>query len=475
MKKRICSICLMVMLFLGILGSVPVLETFAETTSINEVRESVVVVSCWGEVTSGEPLWYGRGTGFFVDNDNSEVQYLVTNYHVVKYFVEYGRGEWQNFSDGKGIPYGIDKDGQILFVEGKMRIRVFYDSQSYDEAYLVDSDEVKDIAILKLDKPTEKRKALTLCSPTDEMVGSTVYAVGYPGMADNKDLDPASQWDVEDATVTKGVINRLTTKSGSGVRCVQTDATIQAGNSGGPMVNEAGNVVGVNTFGYSDGTQNTNYAVNIDEVITMLKSNAVEYNLTSDPVPPEPPEPDTDSDSEKTEIQKNIDEKKGSEIKEDEPAGTDKNMTVIIAAAAVIVVVLILIIVILLGRKKKSPSVVQTQTGAAGNPAVRSFSPHHNGAIFYLNGNQILIGRNTASCTVVFPEGTPGISSRHCSLSYEKSSGDFILTDLKSTYGTFLANGQKLTPGVPYRLKAGEQFYLAGKENSMCVEMTSSK
>ena len=72
---------------------------------------------------------------------------------------------------------------------------------------------------------------------------------------------------------------------------------------------------------------------------------------------------------------------------------------------------------------------------------------------------------------MVFGEKTPGVSSRHCSLAYDNASGDFILTDLNSTYGTFLANGQKLMPQTPYHLRVGEQFYLGGDANSLRVEI----
>jgi len=46
-----------------------------------------------------------------------------------------------------------------------------------------------------------------------------------------------------------------------------------------------------------------------------------------------------------------------------------------------------------------------------------------------------------------------------------------VLTDLHSSYGTFLANGQKLTPGVPHNLKARDSFYLGEAENTLYLDM----
>ena len=69
------------------------------------------------------------------------------------------------------------------------------------------------------------------------------------------------------------------------------------------------------------------------------------------------------------------------------------------------------------------------------------------------------------------PTSTPGVSAWHCSVVWDGRTGEFLLTDLKSTYGTFLATGQKLTPGVACRLKAGDTFYLGEQSNALRVEL----
>ena len=56
-------------------------------------------------------------------------------------------------------------------------------------------------------------------------------------------------------------------------------------------------------------------------------------------------------------------------------------------------------------------------------------------------------------------------------MSWSEPTGEFLLTDLKSTYGTFLSGGQKLTPGVPCRLRPGDVFYLGDPENALRVEL----
>ena len=479
------------LMFVCLFGGMPQ-EVSAETSSINEVRESVVIVSVWSEFDdeSIKKQNWGYGTGFFVDHAGSDVQYLVTNCHVISYYLSLGKGERLDGANSEigGLPWR-NKSGEIVAAyPGKMKMRVYYDSNKNEEAYLVDYDESKDIALLRLDKPTGKRKALTLCSPTDNMIGNDVYTVGYPGTADNQYVDSVSKWDVSDVTITKGILSRLLTTSGTGVKRIQTDAVIQHGNSGGPMVTEEGYVIGINTEHYAqtDGSSLSDaildvekdyYAINIDEIIPMLKLHDVEYKLSSDQavagsnvaenteqgVVPEP------SVAEDTSQMK--EEGKTDDVLNDDSASglSGTNLTIVISVVAVAVI--LIIVAILLSRKKKTSPAGGAEGNRGGKAVVRSLSPQHNGAGFPLNGRQIIIGRNKASCTVVFGEKTPGVSSRHCSLSYDKSSGDFILTDLNSTYGTFLANGQKLVPQTPYHLHSGEQFYLGGEANMLRVEI----
>lgn len=478
MKKRIISICAAIVMFFCLLGGMP-RQVLAETNNISQIRESVVVVAVYLQQDSGKNLGFGYGTGFFVGNPDSDVQYLITNHHVINAYLAMGAGEATNFE------YPVSEDRVVRF-SGKMKIRVYYDKGTYEEAYVVDSDESKDIALLKLDKPTNKRKALKLLSPTEDMVGSTIYTIGYPGLSDNQISDPVSSWEISDASVTTGIVSRLLTTAGTGVRRVQTDAVIQSGNSGGPMVTEDGAVIGVNAetvYRTDEETKNQDknyYAINIDEVIPMLKLHDVEYVLSSEQGGTPAGETEEDAGQNADASQNTDTEQKADTVQTDaEPAdgasaslGNNLNIVIPIASAAVI---LIIVVIILLSRKKKtSPSGSvsgSAPAGRGGNPAVRSLSPQHNGASFPLNGKQILIGRNKASCTVVFGEKTPGVSSRHCSLAYDNASGDFILTDLNSTYGTFLANGQKLMPQTPYHLRVGEQFYLGGDANSLRVEI----
>ncbi len=430
MAKKLLTVLLSITLLACISGITG--TTLASAAQLDiDVREGIAVVYTCFEFSEGEERGFGQGTCFFVGNTKQNPQYLVTNYHVISDFIEYGKGDLIGLSDG---------------TKGKSKVRIYFDSNDYKEAFLVDSDEQKDIALLRLNSPTDKRKALKLCSPSDDMVKnrSKVYAVGYPGVADNTYADFASKWGIKDATITDGTIGRMSDTGSSGAQNMQINVEISPGNSGGPLVNQKGSAIGINTWHYEEQGATKYYAINIDLIIAMLNANNIEYEMErSTPVLNIP--------------------------------------IIIIAVLAVLAIILVIIVVI----KKKSPSEKQKAKPSKKKqkqnfekpqtdikkPIVRSMAAQHNGLRFNLDGKQIFIGRNTSVCAIVFKEGTPGVSNKHCSLSFDSVSGDFILVDLNSTYGTFLSNGQKLVAGTTYHLKPRESFYLGDNINTLYVEL----
>ena len=101
--------------------------------------------------------------------------------------------------------------------------------------------------------------------------------------------------------------------------------------------------------------------------------------------------------------------------------------------------------------------------------------------VLYCTGGQLLnykvhlgagtttVGR-TAGCTVRYENGTPGVSGRHCAITWDGSRQEFIVQDLGSSYDTFLKNGLRLTASQPYRLPPGEILYLGDSKNSIRLE-----
>ncbi|MDO8647052.1 MAG: trypsin-like peptidase domain-containing protein [Candidatus Diapherotrites archaeon] len=115
----------------------------------------------------------------------------------------------------------------------------------------------KDIAILKVNQ--KNLPALKLGDSDQLSTGEQIFVIGYPGT--NVDILFDNQQTIE-PTVTSGIVSARRTMT-NGVEVIQTDAAINHGNSGGPVFNDKGEVIGLATFG-SDKVQNINFIMPIN-------------------------------------------------------------------------------------------------------------------------------------------------------------------------------------------------------------------
>ncbi len=148
-------------------------------------------------------------------------------------------------AQGSGFVY--DGQGHVVtnahVIDGASTISVrFWNGATYD-AQVVGSDPSTDLAVLKVDAPSSVLHPLTLGDSTRLAVGDGVVAIGSP-------------FGLED-TVTTGIVSALHRKINSPNNypindSIQTDAAINHGNSGGPLLNAQGQVIGVNAQIESD-------------------------------------------------------------------------------------------------------------------------------------------------------------------------------------------------------------------------------
>ena len=164
---------------------------------------------------------------------------------------------------GTGSGFIWDEHGLIVtnfhVIQGASVARVTLFDQSEWNAKLVGAFPDRDLAVLRIEAPREKLKAISIGSSRDLLVGQRVYAIGNPfGL---------------DQTLTVGIISALNREIQSvnqrtirGV--IQTDAAINPGNSGGPLLDSAGRLIGVNTaiFSPSGASAGIGFAIPVDEV-----------------------------------------------------------------------------------------------------------------------------------------------------------------------------------------------------------------
>ncbi len=191
-------------------------------------------------------LGIGSGSGFVVKNDSSGT-YIATNDHVVEV-----------------NPAGIS----VWIGKGDKR-----------SATVVEHSKELDLAILKLTKPI-KADALTLSG--DAKQGDEVFAVGFPAAADylsNTEAHLGSE-----ATITNGIVSSVRTMKiidyGPEVKLLQINADLNSGNSGGPLLNARGKVVGINSYGALD-SQGIFGAISADELISFINDNNI-FHIDAD-------------------------------------------------------------------------------------------------------------------------------------------------------------------------------------------------
>ncbi len=182
-------------------------------------------------------------------------------------------GEIQKQEVGGGSGFIISEDGIILTNrhvvddESAMYSVVLNNEKTYDLDVLA-RDTVNDVAICKIKNLKDKLKPLQLGDSDQLKLGQTVIAIGN-ALAEYRN------------TVTKGIVSGVGRNISAGSyysgtsevleNVIQTDAAINSGNSGGPLINLSGEVIGINTAVSSQG-QNIGFAIPVNSVKYVIDS-----------------------------------------------------------------------------------------------------------------------------------------------------------------------------------------------------------
>lgn len=373
----------------------------AQAATPSEAKDSVVCIATADE--NGQLL--GWGSGFAIGKPGDEVQYIATNYHVAQPTDKYG----EEISCSRTV-YFSAAAGRSMTAE------LYWSSEEHD------------LAVLRLPEPTDEREAMVLC-PMDEVDLDDDYAaLGYPAASMAADI---VKFDQSDISVTRGGISKQVRVNGTD--CYLVDIDISQGNSGGPLVNSKGQVVGINSFMIGD---NARYAIAIDELIRNLDPDQISYTV----------------------------------------AGSLTTRILIGVGIAAVIIVIIAAVILIKRKKRKGGKNRAASAGEMkGNERKIRTVPKGNAAVLMAGpasplanrkfriGGPVKIGRDGTRCKIAFPVDTKGVSAVHCEV--EASEDGIVVRDLGSTYGTFLLDGTKLEKGQSRKLHSGDAFYLAGEDN----------
>ena len=207
-------------------------EALSATEAYNKVAPAAVVVST-KSVTQGYFMHTqeveGIGSGFIINEEG----YILTNYHVI---------------------------------QGAQEISVTLSNDVTTTAQVINYDENQDVAMIKiLDENVEIPATVELGDSDALQPGEEVIAIGTPLSTELS------------STVTKGIISAtsrsVAVESGVTMNLIQTDAAINAGNSGGPLVNTKGEVVGINSSKISgEAVEGIGFSIPINDIKDKIES-----------------------------------------------------------------------------------------------------------------------------------------------------------------------------------------------------------
>lgn len=258
---KITALCLSCALLGGIAGSafsryIPSLTGNSTTLYAGEHPPVAVNMS---SVTTDQPM---TGSQVYAANVGSSVG-ITTELVTTNYWGQTVRGA------AAGSGFVVSRDGYVLtnyhVIDGASTIKVaFVDGTTYD-ATLVGGEEANDIAVLKID--ADNLTPVVLGNSDNLVVGEQVCAIGNP-------LGELT------FTFTSGYVSALdrsiTMENGEIMNMLQTDTAINSGNSGGPLFNMYGQVIGITTAKYSSSSSSSasvegiGFAIPINDVKEMV-------------------------------------------------------------------------------------------------------------------------------------------------------------------------------------------------------------
>ena len=401
---------------------------FGQSASDRMLQSSVVVFGTIEEDGKVKPV--SRGGGFMIDS-----RHVVTNLSACC-------GKTDAGEQTSPVVVAGDKDAST--------------------AKVVWSNADTEIAILELKDPLE-RPALTIAPFKTVEKDQAVYTAQFP--------DPGQSGTT--ATISEGKVVGIVKVENTAIQVYKTSASMNKANSGGALFDACGNVIGINMM-VKDGFQ---FAYVVDPLLEGLKAAGVQAKTTSDHCGSSAAAAPTTGGS---------GDKKDSEEPKASTWGGPKGVEWI----PVILLLAAIAMAFRSPRKKPTAAAVRQQPlpqpatyvpqiapigakSAVGGsrPALRGVEGQYAGKSFSLEAGPSVLGRDQRAANLVFAPEAHTISKRHCMVSWDSARKTFVVQDLGSTNGTFLATGERLAAGQSRDLPEGGRFFIGDLRNQFEVRM----
>lgn len=419
MRKKIVATLLTLVLMLVCLPMSAFADSYGSADKARNSVARVVVIEDLSILDKNdkviqvlENVFVSHGSCFAIGEKGKPVSYFVTARHVIEGGIE--------VISIDGVETRVQLTPKDIYI-------VMDNEENMHPATLVtDNPGGPDLAVLMLREPTTKREAIYLSpySNPAKIRNQPVYSVGFPGSSEvfmeQKQVRSSGP---DMVSVRQGLLDHEVTavQSGGLGTLLLTDVAITSGNSGGPLVNAKGAVLGVCVM-TATADQSMNAAVSVNELVSLLKRLNLPY-LTEKEV-------------------------------------LDWQMIALCAVAAVLIVTVIILLLKKNGKKNKK-----------GTYRLQGLTGTYAGKRFPLD-KDLRIGRDPTQNDLVFASDDKKISGVHCVILVKGN--ELYIQDCNSRNGTFV-NDQRVTAGASRKLLAGDVIYLADKQNSFKIDVSGKK
>ena len=392
MKKAvvwIVAVCLLLSV------NITSLATSDATPPVAQAREGVLQIRLYYVDNNGNEHALQGGSGFLIGASTGATT-VITNYHVIFPDSE----QRTQYSEMFGVDFNNSN-------EINLRIKVVVKRDVEIEASYVNGSEQTDFAILELQQAIYDRAPLKLADSDQVVETQSVYALGFPSVTSAVQDDQV--YTSDDVTITNGIVGKFQDVNNIGF--ILHNVSLGHGNSGGPLVNSEGNVIGVNTmFTDLDDASNYYYSIAINEIADVLDALGITYETAESSAAAgteEPEAQETPAVTGEEPVPEEITEGTGTEepvpsVTEEttEPAVQDEveeivevdaapNYLLIGGSAAVVAIVVIVAVVGIVSAKKSktrksvppaggmpvNPSGLSGQAGGMGHQPVNTGAP----------------------------------------------------------------------------------------------------
>lgn len=261
MKKGIVLIALICLFLLLPVNVTADSVSDGNSNAIYEARNGILQVNLVFVDETGECNIVQGASGFLIGNEEG-AEYLITNYHCLNVTEE--------LRSSVAEEYGLAEEEADKL---QFTVKVVVKRDISIDATVVTASEEMDFAVLQLSQIIYDRTPLQLNVEEESIVETTqVYTLGFP--EDIQVAQDISFYTKDDVSVMNGIVSKKTMVNG--ILYVQHSAVVSEGNSGGPLLNEVGAVVGMNQQIMDDGYY---YSVHISEITSVLDALGIPYTV----------------------------------------------------------------------------------------------------------------------------------------------------------------------------------------------------